>query len=467
MPRDRDDLSNSNAPPAGEDPFAKDRLNYRALGDSFTRLVASIDDGRVISIESGFGQGKSFFAKAWAKHLRQNNFFVVEVNAWKNENSSDPLLSFITQLIDLSSKQGGDSAKVKSRVLTIGRQALVASAKVGLNAVSRGAAEEISNFLADQNDGDGFAEGLVNKTVEGMGVALSKHASRLIAEQLEIEKVRREIPGNIQALRRELTGSADGKIIVIVDELDRCHPDYAISFLESLKHIFAEDGYIFCLMLNSDQVEALARRRFGEAGTGELYLEKFIDLRLQLARESDQLQNFSYLAAMDLPEHTPFLDQADFSRTAAADIAKNITEPSGLTLRQIKRAYLAVEIAIRTHPSVPIDLPLLVLLAFTAVAERRKNQFNEQFVSAPSRWLPRRDLTLERWSALLKKANSDLSEHSAAAMFAEIERKYGPLIPNSKLHLYEMIRGLKPLAETHIQNHEKILRGALIVSGGG
>jgi hypothetical protein len=41
--------------------WANDRLGYRTAGESFTRLITTIDQSRVLSIEAGFGRGKTFF----------------------------------------------------------------------------------------------------------------------------------------------------------------------------------------------------------------------------------------------------------------------------------------------------------------------------------------------------------------------------------------------------------------------
>lgn len=43
-------------------PWKDDLLGYAALGKTYTNLIQSIDDSKVISIEAGFGRGKTFFS---------------------------------------------------------------------------------------------------------------------------------------------------------------------------------------------------------------------------------------------------------------------------------------------------------------------------------------------------------------------------------------------------------------------
>ena len=74
--------------PAPASPWADDLLGYEKLGETFTRLIQTVDDSKVISIEAGFGHGKTFFREAWAKHLRQAGEVVIEVDAQRSDHSA-------------------------------------------------------------------------------------------------------------------------------------------------------------------------------------------------------------------------------------------------------------------------------------------------------------------------------------------------------------------------------------------
>ena len=75
--------------------WGEDLLNVKARGETFTKLIKSIDDSKVISIEAGFGRGKTFFREAWAKHLRAQGEVVIEIDAQKSDHSGDPVVTFI------------------------------------------------------------------------------------------------------------------------------------------------------------------------------------------------------------------------------------------------------------------------------------------------------------------------------------------------------------------------------------
>lgn len=52
-------------------------------------------------------------------------------------------------------------------------------------------------------------------------------------------------------------------LIIFIDELDRCRPDYAIEFLEIVKHFFDVQNIIFVLGIDLGQLQYSARSLYG------------------------------------------------------------------------------------------------------------------------------------------------------------------------------------------------------------
>ncbi len=65
-------------------------------------------------------------------------------------------------------------------------------------------------------------------------------------------------------------------IVIIIDELDRCRPDYAVKTLEVLKHFFDVSGFVFVLALDEKQLESSVNCLFG-TNNFEGYKRKFIN----------------------------------------------------------------------------------------------------------------------------------------------------------------------------------------------
>lgn len=75
----------------------------------------------------------------------------------------------------------------------------------------------------------------------------------------------------------------DRTLIVIVDELDRCLPDYAIKILERLHHLFSDiKGAILILAIDRPQLDNTVTQIFGSNVSTETYLKKFINLEINL-----------------------------------------------------------------------------------------------------------------------------------------------------------------------------------------
>jgi hypothetical protein len=85
----------------------------------------------------------------------------------------------------------------------------------------------------------------------------------------------------VGALRRlqdglaRVFGGDSPKLLVIVDELDRCRPDYAVSYLETIKHVFAIRGMVFVLSLDLEQFRHSVGALYGAGLEFKEYFRKF------------------------------------------------------------------------------------------------------------------------------------------------------------------------------------------------
>lgn len=446
------------------DPWAGDLLDFAAYGSTFTNLIQSIDDTKVISIEAGFGHGKTFFRKAWAEHLRQAGEVVVEIDAQQSDHSGEPIVTFLGALLAAA------PAKERSRVATLaakgGKLAGVVS-RAALGIVLRNGAEEVieaaSGWMSGKVEGNEALEESVKEIEEG----LSKLAGQMIASQLAAEHARqKELPAQIDALRDALTEGREAKrVVILIDELDRCHPDYAIALLEAMKLVFGRPGFVFCLMVNADYLESIAHHRFGTQAAGEKYLEKFVDLRLRLSASENAVKIATETLAASWPLNIPIGQGKPFSVETAAEVAGLLVVGSGLSFRQIKRVLDKVDIALRCYRDRPIDCPLLTFLAFRDATEpeawkrSRKNEL-----------LPRAQLTPSHAESLIKELNNFDRNRSAEFNCQKFVReKCGELVgldeeiyglgrgPNGHEYFdwYKVLAGLGP---RYVPEHQDMLQ---------
>ncbi len=391
-----------------------DTLGYKEVGETFTTLVKSVkDDTKVISIEAGYGRGKTFFRKHWAEHLRQQDEVVIEIDAHLSDHSGDPVLTFIGALVDaLPEGETSTGKKLVEKGRKYGGLALRTVLRVGL----RQGAEEIFDAMTGKAvDALGESNKALKDATKEFGDGLSEAAGDLVVSQIAAERMRTEaFPAQMSALRDALTGeSEERRVIVMVDELDRCHPDYAIAFLEAMKLVFAHKGFVFCLFVNDEYLEGLAANRFGAMKAGERYLDKFIDIRLKLPDTKEVIAGAAEELFKGLSEAghlTPFGEGDEFTIERAARLAGELAPLSELSMRQIERVKLRVELALRCYPEQPLDYALLVLLAFLEATffDDEDDKGKSQKRNAMSELLPRSELTPSRGLDLCEKHKKEL-----------------------------------------------------------
>ena len=84
-----------------DNPWAEDRLNRQKVANDFTAILKGIKDlPFVISIDSNYGTGKTFFIKRWVEDLKTDGFVACYHNAWNTDYQKDPLVPFVNSIIN-------------------------------------------------------------------------------------------------------------------------------------------------------------------------------------------------------------------------------------------------------------------------------------------------------------------------------------------------------------------------------
>ena len=236
--------------PASGDPFVNDTLGRRTHIEALTELVRNMSGPCVLAIDGPWGSGKTVFLRLWARFLRSKRFKVAEFNAWETDFGDDPLIALYAALDEVLGKMTTDTSK---DVL-----------KKGSILVSALASE--LPLIPDIADAVGRATASAETSARAR---LSRH---------------RDAEDAIAAFRRSLVKATRGRLplVVCVDELDRCRPDYAISFLEAAKHIFNVDGVVFVLAVNLSELAKSVSVPYGSEFDGEVYLRRFVDRTIHL-----------------------------------------------------------------------------------------------------------------------------------------------------------------------------------------
>ena len=134
--------------------------------------------------------------------------------------------------------------------------------------------------------------------------------------------------------------------MIAVDELDRCRPDYAVRFMETVKHVF-EVGYVtFVITANVEELAKAVKGAYGGTFDGSGYLERFFDITLELPAGSRK--GFITKAVEQVRLESAFGKEIETGNESptAAEILVYMLYHSNLSLRQIKKAVKHLSITL-------------------------------------------------------------------------------------------------------------------------
>lgn len=242
----------------------------------------------VLNIDGDWGTGKSFFLKGFASYLRSEDYLVATVNAWRDDFVSDPLIPIMSAIEDAIEELKQPTA-VETSVNTFrekGAQALAVVGKGVLKTLARKAigdsVDELLTVVAGDDAGDSAREAS-GAAFDGVQKLLADQAA---AEVEQFRKSRSAIEdfGTALAQLVKLAAKQDknAPLFILVDELDRCRPNYAVALLERVKHLFDVNDVVFVFATNASQLSHAVRAIYGSSFGGEMYLHRFFEQTYRL-----------------------------------------------------------------------------------------------------------------------------------------------------------------------------------------
>lgn len=207
-----------------------------------------------IFINAPWGMGKTLFADAIKEYLSENyeEINTLYVNSWKMDFYDEPMKALIAEMSEDSIITVESTEKAKKFLKNCGK---IFFGKI------------LKNFLLKRFN-------LNDKDIEEM----KSFFNGLDTSELEDYKNYKKL---LEEFKDTLSKEERPKIIII-DELDRCRPDYAIQLLEIIKHIFDVKNIIFLFLINRKQLESIVSTIYMNSNLSTKYFEKFYDIELNL-----------------------------------------------------------------------------------------------------------------------------------------------------------------------------------------
>lgn len=141
--------------------------------------------------------------------------------------------------------------------------------------------------------------------------------------------------------------AADKPIILFIDELDRCRPDYAVDMLEIIKHVFDVENVKVVLVTNTKQLRAAINHRYGVEVDAHKYLDKF--LKYSFALPDKIVAPFEMVQALVSVEYFKQLIRDGnlkglIGQEITINLISDLIERNDLSLRETERLVRFLEI---------------------------------------------------------------------------------------------------------------------------
>lgn len=256
-------------------PFANCQLNRQQYAEVLTSIVSTYADGFVLAINNKWGTGKTTFVKMWEQDLKDNDYQTVYFNAWENDFENNPLTALMGELKTLTKI---DKDPKFTSVLKKGAVLSKHIAPMVIKAIA-------SRYIDTKEFGDAI-ENITNGATEILENEVNEYAEK-----------KKGIAEFRTSLSEFIANTNDDKpLIFIVDELDRCRPDYAVAILEQIKHFFSVSNIVFVLSIDKEQLGNAVRGVYGsEQINAEEYLRRFIDVEYSIPEpDAEKYCNYLY-----------------------------------------------------------------------------------------------------------------------------------------------------------------------------
>ncbi|MBC6415570.1 MAG: hypothetical protein GDA46_04175 [Bdellovibrionales bacterium] len=247
-----------------------DKLNLKSFAEN---LLQNIEKGiespieeqegsYTVSLNAAFGNGKTTFLEMFQSFMEdKKKYNVISINAWTSDFYVHPIISILYEWLEFIESQKMEKKakkefinKIKKKIINVAHQFF--RNKTGL---------DIKEVWNDTNT-------VKNETI--------------LDTLKQIKSAVKELKAIIQKY------TEDKKLLIIVDELDRARPDYAVHFLEDMKHFFDVKNIIFLVAVNRNQMENTVKCLYGQNLNFNGYYRKFFKQEIELPDPYQEAQNF-------------------------------------------------------------------------------------------------------------------------------------------------------------------------------
>jgi hypothetical protein len=337
-----------------DDPFKEDKLSRKPVVEMFAELLSAADEPLVLSINSPWGTGKTTFLRMLKVKLQADGFVCIHMNAWETDFSQDALNALTNELAKGLMNEGETAKQAES--LKKLKSAAAGILKIGLPIALRITTGAVLPLPAEVGG--------------GLGELLSKYAEAQIGAYEKAKSAIVSFKKKLEAFAEAAYSDSDKKpVVILIDDLDRCKPSYALKMLEAAKHFFDVRGFVFILAVDPKQMRESVRAIYGGRIDAKEYLRRFVDLEYVLPLPSIKSYCESLFGRFDMEPYfekrrtantLPMNDRADFLNSCAF-----LFTTFNLSLRAQEQCFTHLALVLRSTPPGYLLYPVVVAVLLT------------------------------------------------------------------------------------------------------
>ena len=380
--------------------FEQDVLDRRMFGEKLMNLISRSNDALVIALNAPWGEGKTTFVHMWQGLLKKNGIHNIYFDAFENDYVDDAFIAIVSRIVFFIEQELKDNlsfeeklAKLKKQASKVGGQLMTWTAKLAVKAATIGIVKE-SDIEALQEIKTDLAKGtteLVSKFVE----------NRIASHEQNVQSIE-SFKETLTSIAETIQNNTGKPLVVIIDELDRCKPTYAVEIVEKIKHLFSVENIMFILVMNKPQLEEAVRSVYGQGIDANVYLQKFINVECTLPKDLTISTTNDYLRycnrLYDLHELETWGDKSEL-----VDVMIVLSQHLQLSLRELEKCFTYISIFYGSVKQRSVRIkPIIAMLAVIKI------RFPELYLR-----LGRKDVTANEVVKVVKLPEEDSDENEA------------------------------------------------------
>ncbi|CDT91369.1 hypothetical protein VDIAB_230059 [Vibrio diabolicus] len=340
-----------------EETFEKyELIDRKPFADYLTTFLnTKAEEGYVINLNAEWGAGKTTFLQCWYNELSKKHP-TIYFDAWRSDFSKDAMLALIDCFhAQLANPIAGNEELIKSLF------------DKGSYFIRKSVPSLLVGYLKHKT-GTPEDESLIEDINKQFGIEIAeKECGDALKDILkDILEQRQRVEG-IEAFQKVLIKLAKAfvdtykkdpnpkqyPVYVLIDELDRCRPSYAIEIIESVKHFFNTKNFVFVIATDTEQLQHSVKAVYGEGFDAYSYLSRFFHKTVTLPAPSME----DYLVSRLLP-----IVKFEFDALFLLDFLVGIFEWHNMTsLREVEKVIQDIEVAKSTASKSFKVIPLVLI----------------------------------------------------------------------------------------------------------